>query len=220
MIFGSRMKERRLALNITRSTLAYRLGVIGNTVYRWEKGERSPDHEMTSKIARELRTSISYLMGETNDPNRRTSTTKSIEDWRKDYAQNLCTKKNEKTLLGETELALPSGKIIQCDERSIQEFKLWEKDRSIERTIALAAVLGVPIVELVPLKISKEYPSDAHRRLDKLLKTIRTVDFENRYRIEIDIPEQKDLSENDAKYILATVLETVKWSIEKVKNEK
>lgn len=37
------LKRRRKALNLTQNELAEKLGVSGNTVSRWEKGESWPD---------------------------------------------------------------------------------------------------------------------------------------------------------------------------------
>lgn len=66
--FGKRMKARRLELRKSRAAIALELGVVGNTVYRWETGGRSPDQETMLKIANVLDTSVAYLMGETDEP--------------------------------------------------------------------------------------------------------------------------------------------------------
>ena len=67
MNFGNRIKACRTRLGLSRTALASRLGVIGNTVYRWEKGERSPDQAMIVRLSQALDTSVAFLMGETDD---------------------------------------------------------------------------------------------------------------------------------------------------------
>lgn len=45
------LKHRRKALNLTQNELAEKLGVSGNTVSRWEKGEMKPDAEEMLELA-------------------------------------------------------------------------------------------------------------------------------------------------------------------------
>lgn len=61
-MLGKRIEECRNALGLSRADLAEKLDVGTNTVFRWEKGERSPSDEMKGKIAEVLSTSVSYLM--------------------------------------------------------------------------------------------------------------------------------------------------------------
>ncbi|NCC62906.1 MAG: XRE family transcriptional regulator, partial [Verrucomicrobiae bacterium] len=68
IMFGKRMESRRKELNMSRSHLAEMLGVGTNTVFRWEKGQRGVDDEKKKQIAQLLQSSVSYLMGETDDP--------------------------------------------------------------------------------------------------------------------------------------------------------
>lgn len=63
-IIGHRMKQRRKELKISGAILAEKLGVIRNTISRWERGERNPSMESLSAIASALDTSPAYLLGE------------------------------------------------------------------------------------------------------------------------------------------------------------
>jgi transcriptional regulator with XRE-family HTH domain len=66
-MLGERIRERRKALKLTAEGLAEKLGVIRNTVYRWESGDRIPSDDDKRKIAKTLETSQAYLLGETDD---------------------------------------------------------------------------------------------------------------------------------------------------------
>lgn len=63
-IVGVRIKQRRKELNMSGAMLAKKLGVIRNTILRWEKGENKPSKHKLSFIASALDTSCSYLLGE------------------------------------------------------------------------------------------------------------------------------------------------------------
>jgi len=63
-----RLKELRKALNINQDALAEFLNVKRATISRYETGERDPDFETTKKIAEFFNTTVSYLVGETDDP--------------------------------------------------------------------------------------------------------------------------------------------------------
>lgn len=63
-IIGHRMKQRRKELKMSGAILAEKLGVIRNTISRWERGERNPSMESLSAIASALDTSPAYLLGE------------------------------------------------------------------------------------------------------------------------------------------------------------
>lgn len=59
-----RIKERRLALNLTLLDVAERLGVREATVQRYESGEiKNIKHDTVGKLASILQCSPSYLMG-------------------------------------------------------------------------------------------------------------------------------------------------------------
>lgn len=70
MMVGKRIRERRLALKprMTQAALAELLEVSPKTVSHWENEERQPDFAMLQKIAHHLKTSMGYLLGETDDP--------------------------------------------------------------------------------------------------------------------------------------------------------
>lgn len=63
-VIGSKMKQRRKELKMSGATLAKKLGVIMNTVSRWERGERIPSVEKLSSIAAALDVPLNYLLNE------------------------------------------------------------------------------------------------------------------------------------------------------------
>lgn len=65
---GSNMKKRRQDLGLKPQDLALRLGTTKTTIYRWESETNEPDDFTKQQLANALNTSISYLMGETDDP--------------------------------------------------------------------------------------------------------------------------------------------------------
>lgn len=63
-VIGSKMKQRRKELKMSGAVLAEKLGVIRNTISRWERGERTPSMEKLSAIAAVLDTTVAYLIDE------------------------------------------------------------------------------------------------------------------------------------------------------------
>lgn len=69
MDFGQRVLELRKKLGIGQSALARIVGVSRQVVYQWESAGTKPEKvEVVLAVAAELKTSISYLYGETDDP--------------------------------------------------------------------------------------------------------------------------------------------------------
>lgn len=66
--FGLRLNKCRKSKNLTQEDIAEYLNVGKNTVSRYENGERTPDFETLLKLAEYFNTSVSYLVGETDDP--------------------------------------------------------------------------------------------------------------------------------------------------------
>lgn len=60
---GNRIKQRRKELKMSGDCLAKKLGVIRNTLSRWETGRRLPDIETLQAIANALDTTLGYLVG-------------------------------------------------------------------------------------------------------------------------------------------------------------
>ncbi len=61
-MLSERLKQARLAKNISQETLAYKLNVVRQTVSKWEKGLSVPDAQMIVKIAEILDLSVSELL--------------------------------------------------------------------------------------------------------------------------------------------------------------
>jgi transcriptional regulator with XRE-family HTH domain len=62
MNVGQRIRETREDLGMQGAALARRVGVSRNTIYRIERGERTPSMALLERIARELRTEPSELL--------------------------------------------------------------------------------------------------------------------------------------------------------------
>lgn len=66
MIFPERLKELRQKKGLTQQEIADLLNVNRVTYTNWEKGKREPNFETLLKLAFELNTTTSYLLGESN----------------------------------------------------------------------------------------------------------------------------------------------------------
>lgn len=65
---GERIRERREARGWTQVRLAQETGIPRATLANYESGRREPDLETIQRLAQALGTSMSYLVGETEDP--------------------------------------------------------------------------------------------------------------------------------------------------------
>ena len=66
MIKSNKMRELRLKKGLSQKDFAKLINVAPNTYNQWEKGTREPDYETLCKIAKELNTTIDYLLGYEN----------------------------------------------------------------------------------------------------------------------------------------------------------
>ena len=64
-MIGKKIKELREGLNLTQEGLSNLVDMHPNTIARWERGELKPRGESLQKLARVLKTTTSYLLGET-----------------------------------------------------------------------------------------------------------------------------------------------------------
>ena len=67
---GKRLRQRRKELKLSGEAVAKALGTTRVTVSRWESGESDPSDKVKIELARVLNTTIAYLMGETDSPER------------------------------------------------------------------------------------------------------------------------------------------------------
>ncbi len=67
-MIGERIKSLRENLGLSQEELAHSTGMHKNTIARWERDELQPRGTSLAKIARALRTTSTYLLGETDDP--------------------------------------------------------------------------------------------------------------------------------------------------------
>ena len=68
MSLGERIRKSRNLAGLSQSQLGDRIETDANTISRWERDSISPKVETIIKIAHALNTSVSYLLGETDDP--------------------------------------------------------------------------------------------------------------------------------------------------------
>ena len=62
--FGTRVMERRKALNMTQEDLAFKMGFKAKqSISMIERGKRSVDQDQLKELAKHLNCSIDYLMG-------------------------------------------------------------------------------------------------------------------------------------------------------------
>ena len=64
-MLSENLKNLRKRKGLSQEELAIKLNVVRQTISKWEKGLSVPDSEMLLKIAEELETSVSVLLGET-----------------------------------------------------------------------------------------------------------------------------------------------------------
>ena len=68
MSLGSKIKELRIALELTQEELGKRVGKGGSTVRMWELEKARPDVKTTAKLASIFKVSTDYLLGLDEDP--------------------------------------------------------------------------------------------------------------------------------------------------------
>ena len=64
--FPERLKELRIAKNLSRKQIAELIGAHERSVAYWETGQRQCDLDMLIKLADLLDTSVDYLIGKTD----------------------------------------------------------------------------------------------------------------------------------------------------------
>ena len=64
-MLSENLKKLRKAKGLSQEELAIRLNVVRQTISKWEKGLSVPDSEMLIRIAEELDTTVTVLLGET-----------------------------------------------------------------------------------------------------------------------------------------------------------
>ena len=63
-MLSENIKKLRTARGLSQEELAIKINVVRQTVSKWEKGLSVPDSQMLIKLAEELNTSVSVLLGE------------------------------------------------------------------------------------------------------------------------------------------------------------
>jgi len=63
-----RLKALRKKMNLTQKEVGEKIGLSGKTISSYEQGDRQPDNETLLKLANFFGVSVSYLLGETDNP--------------------------------------------------------------------------------------------------------------------------------------------------------
>ncbi len=66
-VFAVRIKHARELRGLSQPELGNRVGVSGQQIYRYEKGENQPDAGILTALVRELEVSADYLLGFVDD---------------------------------------------------------------------------------------------------------------------------------------------------------
>ena len=67
-MLNENLKHLRKSKGLTQEELALRLGVVRQTISKWEKGLSVPDSEMLIEISEQLSVPVSALLGDTIEP--------------------------------------------------------------------------------------------------------------------------------------------------------
>lgn len=108
-MFGERIRKSRKAKGLSQEQLARKLHVTQGAVSQWEKELTRPDFDLLDALAEALDTTVSYLLGSTDNPHRPTlaELSKEYEDelmqemlyWSLDEAQRADPNRRELFLL-------------------------------------------------------------------------------------------------------------------------
>lgn len=71
MSFSERLKELRIARNLTQKQVYEAIGMSGIGYQRYEYGEREPAYQKLLALADYFDVSLDYLVGRSDDPTRR-----------------------------------------------------------------------------------------------------------------------------------------------------
>ena len=69
-MFSERLKQQRMKKGLSQSELARRVGVGRDSYNKYERSGTNPSHETLVLLATELDTTVDFLLGKTDDPNR------------------------------------------------------------------------------------------------------------------------------------------------------
>ena len=197
VVKGTRIKALRKIKGMSQSQLAEALGVQQTTVARWERGIHNPIFETQKQLAHMLGTSVSYLTGETDTPQEP-----------KDHEKGPTSEEIGPSV----DIVLPSGRTVALTPGQLRAYENWQKDRDLDKTLALAATLGIPLSDMIPGENRSDHPSKSHRDLALLVRTLARekgdADPESSALASIET-----LTEDDARHILDVVKETLLWKL-------
>ena len=86
MTFGEKVKEARLALNLSQTELSQMTGISERSLYTYEQLGTMPRSGNIKKIAEALKVSVTYLLdGEETDPMKHIEHDQFIKDAKREY---------------------------------------------------------------------------------------------------------------------------------------
>ena len=193
--------DRLIALRkknkLSQQELAVKVGVSLHSVFRWEKGLRTPNAEKLALVADILGVSIEYLLDKTDPPQEP-----------KDHEKGPTSEEIGPSV----DIVLPSGRTVALTPGQLRAYENWQKDRDLDKTLALAATLGSPRSDRTPGQNTRDHPSKSHRDLALIVRTLARekgdADPESSALASIET-----LTEDDARHILDVVKETLLWKL-------
>jgi len=84
---GERIQIRQDALNISNQEILSELNTTGATLSRWKNNKNEPDDITKLALAKILKTTVAYLLGETNDPAPLSTCDADVEQEKENYVK-------------------------------------------------------------------------------------------------------------------------------------
>ncbi len=138
MFEGSRLKQQRTALHISQELLAEELDVHVNTIRRWEQGKQAPDANKLELLAEALDTTVAYLSGETDNPQREQA---EDENMHSPATKSVTTIKNP-SFIKEGDF-IGSGRVLMYEDKGKRYvFPATKENQAWFRKLVTAAITG------------------------------------------------------------------------------
>ncbi|MBQ7594129.1 MAG: helix-turn-helix transcriptional regulator [Synergistaceae bacterium] len=143
MFEGSRLKQQRTALHLSQELLAEELDVHVNTIRRWEQGKQVPDINKLERLADALDTTVAYLSGETDAPQREYA---DEENMHSPAINSTNTIKNP-SFIREGDF-IGSGRVLMYEDKGKRYvFPATKENQAWFRELVKAAITGTPAVQ-------------------------------------------------------------------------
>lgn len=147
---GGRLRRRRKELKLSGETVAKALGTTRVTVSRWEKGESEPSDKAKVELTKELNTTVAYLIGETDNPERnRVADTihlqaEDTEPISYGYWGNVADNARNVAVSGDKEAITYVARMLECA-LSLLSVSTNTKD-SVQRNMETSYITNMPVM--------------------------------------------------------------------------